>query len=345
MASLTATNDVSFYVFTEPSTPEPSVMAYGSTAVEDVSFDDIDGDGHPDMVALTSNTLFWSRSSGNDLLADRHIIDLPNVHLASVDAGDFDGDGDVDLVTTSVYKVESYVNDGTGVFSPSPWGRSLIDVVITWDHPFVGDVDGDGRDDVVLPYQDGVKVFMGSDAGLKAPVGVTRGQYLAQFTQVGDVDGDGVLDMVISNGGVLEVYLGRLPLPDLDGDQLCDMDDPDVDGDGVAAAAGDCNDTDAGIYPGAPEIVGDGIDQDCDGLDAIPPVVETGDTGAGADADTDTDSDSDADADADADADTDNPDPDEKGDGEGCGCLTGGSLAGWWAIPVLLGLAGARRRG
>ena len=40
---------------------------------------------------------------------------------------------------------------------------------------------------------------------------------------------------------------------------------PDADNDGVTVADGDCNDADPATYPGAPEIVGDEVDQSCDG--------------------------------------------------------------------------------
>ena len=43
---------------------------------------------------------------------------------------------------------------------------------------------------------------------------------------------------------------------------------PDADADGVRKP-GDCNDGAAGIRPGAPETLDDGIDQDCDGADAV----------------------------------------------------------------------------
>lgn len=44
--------------------------------------------------------------------------------------------------------------------------------------------------------------------------------------------------------------------------------DPDQDGDGVRASQ-DCDDFDADTYPGAPEVAEDGIDQNCNGADAL----------------------------------------------------------------------------
>jgi hypothetical protein len=39
----------------------------------------------------------------------------------------------------------------------------------------------------------------------------------------------------------------------------------DADADGFSVVQGDCNDTDASINPGATEVVGDGIDNNCNG--------------------------------------------------------------------------------
>lgn len=80
-----------------------------------------------------------------------------------------------------------------------------------------------------------------------------------------DTDGDGTADACD-------------PCPtdnpdDTDGDGLCDSDDPcptgdetDADNDGVLCAL-DCNDADPTVAPGVGDVAGDGIDQDCDGLD------------------------------------------------------------------------------
>jgi len=50
----------------------------------------------------------------------------------------------------------------------------------------------------------------------------------------------------------------------------------DADGDGVTTCAGDCNDNDPNVYPGAPEILGNLVDDDCD-----PATLDDGGTNTG----------------------------------------------------------------
>ncbi len=73
--------------------------------------------------------------------------------------------------------------------------------------------------------------------------------------------------------------------PDDDGDGVgtpCDpcpsqADELDVDQDGFYDCD-DCDDGDPDVYPGADEIPGDGVDQDCNGVDAEEPPTDTGTT-------------------------------------------------------------------
>jgi len=63
---------------------------------------------------------------------------------------------------------------------------------------------------------------------------------------------------------------GKPPLDDTQPDTHDTQPPPgDQDRDGWAVGEGDCDDGDASIYPGAPDMVGDGVDQSCDGIDGI----------------------------------------------------------------------------
>jgi hypothetical protein len=55
----------------------------------------------------------------------------------------------------------------------------------------------------------------------------------------------------------------------------------DADGDGVTRCDGDCDDADAGVFPGAREICNDGIDQDCNGRDKTKGCKKAGGGGGG----------------------------------------------------------------
>jgi len=106
--------------------------------------------------------------------------------------------------------------------------------------------------------------------------------YLAAFDKDGDGDGKrpgiagGDCNDTGSDGAA--IHSGATEIPDNGIDDDCNglADDTagianttetvDNDHDGQSVADGDCDDTDATIYKGAPEICGDGKDNDCDGV-------------------------------------------------------------------------------
>src|SRR5207247_3136089 len=74
-----------------------------------------------------------------------------------------------------------------------------------------------------------------------------------------DSDGDGINDCDDNCPTV-----ANRDQADSDGDGRGDACDPDADGDGYSTAQGDCDDHDATVYPGAPELC-DGKDNNCNG--------------------------------------------------------------------------------
>ena len=104
-------------------------------------------------------------------------------------------------------------------------------------------------------------------------------------TLVTEISNQGEIVWEIQLGEYFTVYRARkIPLSEIEGcrdlnavnyDNGVLVDDGscyfgvDEDGDGMLDSEGDCDDTDASIYLGAPEIPNDGVDQNCDGSDFI----------------------------------------------------------------------------
>jgi len=122
----------------------------------------------------------------------------------------------------------------------------------------VGDVNGDGGDDLLI-----------GAAGLNgtAPFSGAAFLFFGDSPVLVDSDNDGFTEDIDCNDNIAYVYPGAPELCDgLDGD--CDgvVDNGfDNDQDGHTSCSGDCDDQDPDTHPEAPEDC-DGIDQDCDGL-------------------------------------------------------------------------------
>ena len=131
-----------------------------------------------------------------------------------------------------------------------------------------------------------------TSAGQRSLVSAQEAQTHLNETLGLDKDGDGhTVNQGDCNDNEATVYPGATEIcddgidNDCDGQTDCDdsycSDSPscevctDADGDGYYVQNGcgtaiDCDDNDANVYPGATEICGDGIDQDCNGSDLAP---------------------------------------------------------------------------
>lgn len=147
-----------------------------------------------------------------------------NFPVKSVAAFDVDGDGDPDIVSTypqartrNVRWRRNPLNDVPDPFhvSDGTWQRGTVGQIATGaDIITTGDIDGDGRTDIVVRSSNGMVVqwFRGPSNPTTDPVRNVPWQIftIAEFTQrtpqaitLTDLDGDGQLELVVSAQGAL----------------------------------------------------------------------------------------------------------------------------------------------
>ncbi|HND31386.1 MAG TPA: VCBS repeat-containing protein, partial [Myxococcota bacterium] len=70
-------------------------LAVSSNTVRDLAFADVDGDGTTDVLGLSHESLRWSSGGRSSWVTLRH----HHGDLSTIQLGDFDGDGAVELLT------------------------------------------------------------------------------------------------------------------------------------------------------------------------------------------------------------------------------------------------------
>jgi hypothetical protein len=160
-----------------------------------------DGSGCPARLL----TLFAGDGMGGFALPlDLNNLDpLPNLNNQSLAAGDFNGDGRLDLTITKISSPDSApqvaLNNGGGsfaAFTTLPTGVPIAVIA-------VGDINGDGKPDIVAgggSYSGlDVRVLLNHGAGAFDPPVNYAGIPSIQGLAIGDINSDGKRDIVFSN--------------------------------------------------------------------------------------------------------------------------------------------------
>jgi hypothetical protein len=200
--------------FTDASATHLPGIATGQAI--DFDFFDMDGDFDLDLVNghRFNRTQVWE-NDGTGHFANVSMPPVDSVDQTySVDAGDIDGDGDLDIIVTSGVEEAVYANDGTGQFTDVTKTALPINSTFTDDNDgdFI-DVDNDGDLDFVIAFLGpGTERFYVNDGNgvLTQTDGFLGGSFDATLdVEFGDVNNDGRPDLITAQGEVL-TFLNRL---------------------------------------------------------------------------------------------------------------------------------------
>jgi hypothetical protein len=164
---------------------------------------DFDRDGVPDLVVATlEGGPYISRGCGDGTFEDPAPIAPGKCVFFRVAAGDFDGDGWIDVAAAPgcAGGVVVFRNLGNGSFAPS---KPLV--VVDGTPVQAGDFDGDHRDEVVIVAGNGDAAMIRSFGDGAPGLAVDLPTYGALTAATADFDQDGLLDLVVSSGSSCNV--------------------------------------------------------------------------------------------------------------------------------------------
>lgn len=194
-------------------TPAANSAQYLFTApVTSIALAHLSGGSEMDLVAVpaTGGSVYVARANSAGAFAAPQSYSIP-VNLASrgsceVAAGDFNGDGKLDIVVTDprLNSVSVLLNTGAGAFGTA----QTYAVGGTPAALALGDVNGDGKLDIVTANTNGtVSVLAGQGNGTFGAVQNYAIGGPANSVALGDFNHDGKLDIVTTGGTEMDVLL------------------------------------------------------------------------------------------------------------------------------------------
>ncbi|HEY0158758.1 MAG TPA: FG-GAP-like repeat-containing protein [Thermoanaerobaculia bacterium] len=165
---------------------------------------DVDGDGHPELLAANGSTVEIFPGTGSGFSTDRTYLGSGD-NVRALDFGNFDADPALELVTGGSALV--YYDNVNGAFverARTAITSQVIDVA-------AGDFDGDGRVDVAVNSWNPMRIqvfFRNAGATFTAPLNLTPGTQ-PQRVDAGDVNGDGKAELAVADWEDTNITLFR----------------------------------------------------------------------------------------------------------------------------------------
>ena len=192
-------------MFTARSIGEP-IRGEERPQIANVAVADLDRDGLGDVIVCDAlrGTVSWIRQSPRGTFAEQRLADVPAA--AHVEPVDFDGDGDLDLLTASLgalfpnnNRIGSVIvleNDGQQRFR----SRYIADRIARVSDARAGDLDGDGDLDVAVAgfgYDDGETSWLENMGGWRFEQHVLQRLSGGINSEIADINGDNTPDIVV----------------------------------------------------------------------------------------------------------------------------------------------------
>jgi VCBS repeat-containing protein len=223
---------------------DPSTISAAANGANSVFAADMDGDGDLDVLSASrfDDRIVWYENNGDagaPAFTERTISTNANAAIKVI-AEDVDGDGDMDVISASVYdaRIAWYENDGSQMFT----ARTISTGGIPAQGVFAADVDGDGDMDVLSASAYDGRIAWYENDGSETFTARTISTAVPGAVDVfaADVDGDGDMDALSAS-----VYDSRIAWYENNGSQTFtartistaaqgaqDVFAADVDGDG-----------------------------------------------------------------------------------------------------------------